>query len=98
MPQTTGDTKVVFWALRIVLIIWGVRYFFEGHWPLTILAIVGILPLIVSGQAMTDPATLRRARLGAIVGLFFMFFGPHGLLSRWYAPSPYELLVELIFS
>ena len=98
MPLSVSDRKVVVWAIRIVLAYWGVRYFLEGHWPLTVLAIAGISPLIVGRQAIIEPAILKRARFGVIVGLVFILFGPHGLLSPWYEPSPYELLVEMISS
>jgi len=97
MPLSVTDRKVVVWTMRIVLAFWGVRYFLEGHWPLTVLAIAGISPLI-GGQAISESKFSKRAGFGVIVGLVFFLLGPHGLLSRWYEPSPYELLVEMIIS
>ncbi len=98
MPSSVSDRKVVVWTIRIVLAYWGVRYFLEGHWPLTVLAAAGISPLIVGRQAISEPTILKRAGFGVIVGLVFFLLGPHGLLSLWYEPSPYELLVEMIIS
>ena len=95
MPLSTNDRKVVVWAMRIVLAFWGVRYYFEGHWPLTLLTIVGISPLIGS-HAIGESSYSRRAGFSVIVGVLLLMFGPHGFLSNWYEPSPYELLVEMM--
>lgn len=96
MPISVSDTKVVIWALRIVLALWAVRYFLEGHWPLTVLAIVGLSPLIAGRQVMSEPTFSRRAGFAALVGVVLLLLGPHGMLSIWYEPSPYELLAEMI--
>lgn len=98
MPLSASDIKVVVWTLRIVLAYWAVRYLLEGHWPLTVLAIVGISPLIVGRQAMSEPTILRRAGIAVIIGIVLFLLGPHGLLSIWYEPSPYELFAEMIIS
>ena len=98
MPLSASDTKVVVWALRIVLAFWAVRYLLEGHWPLTVLAIVGMSPLITGRQAMSEPAFSRRAGFAVLVGLVLLLLGPHGLLSIWYEPSPYELFAEMIIN
>ena len=95
MPLSATDRKVVVWTMRIVLAFWGVRYFLEGHWPLTVLAIAGISPLI-GGHAISESTFSKRAGFGVIVGLVLFLLGPHGLLSQWYEPSPYELLVEIM--
>jgi hypothetical protein len=81
--------------MRIVLAFWGLRYFVEGHWPLAALAVVGLSPLI-GGQAIDESSFSRRAGISVVIGVVLLLLGPHGFLSYWYEPSPYELLVEMM--
>lgn len=98
MALSSSDKRVVVWTLRIVLVIWAVRYFLEGHWPLTIIAAAGVSPLIIGQQVQFVQEYTKRAGFSVVIASLLILLGPHGLLGIWFKPSPYELLVERIFS